>query len=175
MKEIRIELPMKQPSLKDMIGIYPCTIIHDRYGGVYSGGDWTAWPLDWEFVPEDIDCDDGTCQNFWESYREPVGRGSTPDKALADLEKRLKECAEQEKCPFIIAWQGQCGKPGNPYCKDHKDKKCSYCGKQATRECCFASSLVCGRPLCEECSCNHDDYAPPLRQEVGSERKDTDP
>lgn len=69
--------------------IYPCTIIEDRYNGVYSGGVWTAWNKYKENVPDEIDDSDVPCANFWYNYKEIVGLGKTPHKAYKDLEKKL--------------------------------------------------------------------------------------
>ena len=69
--------------------VYPCTIISDRYGGVYSKGAYTAWFLDWEHVPEDIDCDDISCMDFWRDNETIVGLGDTPNEALEDLILKL--------------------------------------------------------------------------------------
>jgi hypothetical protein len=36
-------------------------------------------------------------------------------------------------------------------CDDHKDLKCSVCGKPATHGCSYTGQFVCGQPLCDEC------------------------
>lgn len=53
-----------------------------------------------------------------------------------------------ETCSFI-SWIGRCENPAveNGLCEEHKNLKCSLCGKQATREC----DRVCGCSLCKEC------------------------
>ncbi len=66
---------------------FPCVIVHDRYTGSYSGALWTAFMLDQ--VPEGAIGDDVTCMDFWGSYSEPVGKGSTPQGAVDDLAKRV--------------------------------------------------------------------------------------
>lgn len=60
------------------------------------------------------------------------------------------------KCKFDLAWRGPCNRECvGSYCKEHI-MKCTMCNKeQATHECDFAGSLVCGRPLCKKCRCNH--------------------
>lgn len=73
--------------------LYPVIIVRDRYQGVYSGATWTAWNK--YAVPDAIDADDCTCaEEFWTRYEHavdgPVGRGLTPDEALADLLRQLK-------------------------------------------------------------------------------------
>lgn len=64
---------------------YPTTIVNDRYGGTYSHAAWLAFPIDFYSVPEEIDGEDGECMWFWDKYKEPVGRGATPNEAVADL------------------------------------------------------------------------------------------
>lgn len=56
------------------------------------------------------------------------------------------------KCNYNIPWVGWCN--NNQPCPEHDNLKCK-CGKKATHGCSMASSLVCGRPLCDNCSCNH--------------------
>ena len=71
--------------------IYPCTIIADRYGGSYSGALFTAWNMDFDMVPMDIDRGDIDCDNFWHNYSGLVGKGSTPQEAYNDLKRRIRE------------------------------------------------------------------------------------
>lgn len=66
---------------------YPCTIVSDRYSGTYSGGQWLAWPLDYDNVPGGSDAGDCECGDFWRHYKRPVGKGNTPQEALDDLNK----------------------------------------------------------------------------------------
>ena len=54
----------------DKFDIYPLTITKDRYSGVYSGGEWTAWNCDADEVPSDISDDDVTCCGFWSMARD---------------------------------------------------------------------------------------------------------
>jgi hypothetical protein len=73
--------------------LFPVTIVMAQYGGTFEGGQWLAFPL----APEDLAdsdyaADDISCMLFFESCEErklPIGRGSTPDEALADLRARL--------------------------------------------------------------------------------------
>lgn len=89
--------------------IYPLTITKDRYTGVYSGGEWTAWYCDADDVPPEIAADDVTCCDFWSTARDaklsrlgyvkymangdfecPVfGVGGTIEAAVADLKRRF--------------------------------------------------------------------------------------
>lgn len=70
---------------------YPCTIVADRYTGVYSGGRWIAYPLHPDDIPLAVEGDDDTCAAFWWDHNAsdrliPVGRGDTPMAAYDDLE-----------------------------------------------------------------------------------------
>ena len=69
--------------------IYPLTIIKDRYTGVYSGGKYTAWNLNPQFIPHAIVEDDVTCRNFWIDNQIPVGLGETICEAINDLKGKL--------------------------------------------------------------------------------------
>ena len=71
--------------------IYPLTIIADRYSGCYSGGEYTAWNLDFYNVPKEIDYDDVACNKFWLDNKTPVGKGNTPQEAIKDLEELLND------------------------------------------------------------------------------------
>ena len=48
--------------------IYPLTIVADRYGGTYSGGQYTAWNCFSDEVPKEIDETDLVCASFWNEY-----------------------------------------------------------------------------------------------------------
>ena len=72
--------------------IYPITIITDRYTGTYSGGEWTAWALDPDNLPECIFEGDVECANGWHKLKEDrkrgkiiFGIGNTPEAAVRDL------------------------------------------------------------------------------------------
>lgn len=71
--------------------IYPLTIISDRYGGTYSGGNFTAWPYDHWGINEDVDADDVPCMIYWDTTDDIAGRGNTIIDAVIDLGKRMKE------------------------------------------------------------------------------------
>lgn len=73
-----------------MKNIYPLTIIKDRYNGVYSGGNFTAWNMYYYDIPTNPALGDITCLEFWNNTSIPVGRGVTPDEAVKDLQKRLE-------------------------------------------------------------------------------------
>ena len=68
--------------------IYPLTIKPDRYSGVYSGGEYTAWPCDEAEIPSEVFMDDVSCAHEWsviKTERQHVGIGCTPSVALVDL------------------------------------------------------------------------------------------
>jgi hypothetical protein len=68
--------------------IYPLTIKADRYSGVYSGGEYTAWPCNEADIPDEVFADDVSCAHEWgviKSERQHVGIGCTPSVALVDL------------------------------------------------------------------------------------------
>lgn len=68
--------------------VYPVTIIRTRYGGVYEGGVWAAFALRPDRVPPEATGDDRACMVWWEEYGAGVGLGATPERALADLERK---------------------------------------------------------------------------------------
>lgn len=47
-------------------------------------------------VPEEIECDDVTCMIFWDTYDGIVGKGSTPERAMADLVAKMDKALETE-------------------------------------------------------------------------------
>lgn len=70
---------------------YPTTIINDRYGGTYSGGQWLAFPLDYYDVPEEIDGEDIECMMFWDNVPDDIiiGKGESALAALCDLTEKI--------------------------------------------------------------------------------------
>jgi len=73
---------------------YPVVILKDRYGGVYSHGAWTAWPLYLEHMPRGPEDGDAECDYFWHTPQDyPIGKGATPDEALADLVAQVERAA----------------------------------------------------------------------------------
>ena len=87
--------------------LYPAAITRDRYGGVYSGGEWLAWPLRPDQIPDDANGDDVTAADFWAGWPYEVGKGSTPAEALADLERQqptqYADCTECGGHGFVRA------------------------------------------------------------------------
>jgi hypothetical protein len=66
-----------------------------RYGGAYEGGKWIAWIGDHEWLDDHMG-DDVSCPGFWDDYRmAPIGRGDTPNEALADLHRICVEGRER--------------------------------------------------------------------------------
>ena len=81
--------------------IYPLTIMRDRYGGVYSEGQFLAFNDYFHHLPKDIAGSDGDCLTFWLAFEQgkslnyfnqPIfcGKGSSPTKALNNLLKTMK-------------------------------------------------------------------------------------
>ena len=68
--------------------VYPLAIIKDRYDGTYSGGEYLAFNA--EYIPAGVNGDDVECANFWNNTEMIVGRGSTPNEAVNDLNKRME-------------------------------------------------------------------------------------
>lgn len=66
---------------------YPVTIVRARYGGLYEPGEWLAFPLHPEALPEDWNAGDVACSTFWDERRD-IGGGSTPTEAYEDLLRR---------------------------------------------------------------------------------------
>ena len=89
------------PSLKDLlhVGLYPVAIVQDRYGGVYSGGEWLA------IAESDATChdsnrvtsvlehgphgEDGEAADFWAAPPEWIASGRTPTEAIANLRVKM--------------------------------------------------------------------------------------
>ncbi len=65
--------------------LYPITIVMDRYSGTYSGGDWLAFNLNADQIPEDVFGSDVPCAGLWDHNKIPVGIGPTPEEALEKL------------------------------------------------------------------------------------------
>lgn len=65
-----------------------------------------------------------------------------------------------DKCKYDVCWQGQCKNDiveGEEYCKEHLNKKCMSCDKQAIGDChLFNGSFVCGGSMCEDH--HHNDH-----------------
>ena len=108
---INIIIPQKDPNeitdeeiQKVLDSTYPLCVIKDRYGGVYSGGEYTAWRCDVSHIPEGVFEDDVTCIRTWarlKTYRDSgtfvYGVGETPEEALRDLAKTIIKNSKEEK------------------------------------------------------------------------------
>jgi len=61
------------------------------------------------------------------------------------------------ECKYFLAWRGTCGKKtdkdSDDRCTKHFESECRSCGERAVKECSETMGLVCGEPLCEDCSC----------------------
>ena len=79
-----------EPFVEDTI--YPLTIMADRYNGVYSDGEYLAFNLDFDEIPQGVSGDDATAMEFWDYYSKDyiVGKGRTVSEALLDLYIKLK-------------------------------------------------------------------------------------
>jgi len=77
--------------LKEMGFLYPQTIVLARYGGVYEGGKYLAFNQYVHNLPAGWDEDDCSCADCFRDLKEHVGRGKTPDAALADLIRRITD------------------------------------------------------------------------------------
>ena len=67
--------------------ITPCVIVPSRYGGVYEGGPWLAFPTD--DVPTGAMSGDPFCAAWFAENEWWVGVGGSPDEALAVLIERI--------------------------------------------------------------------------------------
>ena len=75
--------------------IYPITIISDRYGGTYSGGQYTAWPIFYYDIPEGPEDSDIPCFDFWQNVDKSfIGIGESIDAAKLDLIFKMKKKLE---------------------------------------------------------------------------------
>lgn len=99
-EKLQAELPQqrRQPPEQEQApreaSLYPLTIVADRYGGCYSGGEYTAWLMEPGEVPGEIGCGDLTCGAFWAENTLLCGKGSTPDEAERDLLKKIRDGAD---------------------------------------------------------------------------------
>lgn len=76
------------------------SIVSERYGGSYSGGEYTAWP-DFYNLPKAIEGDDIACSSFWleEVDNSLIGIGSIPEESLNDLLKKVEKDINKGKEP----------------------------------------------------------------------------
>lgn len=74
--------------------MYPLTVIADRYQGIYSGGEYLAFPLQYTNILEGPIASDGECAAFWDqedSLDYLIGKGDTPNNAVRNLQNRYVE------------------------------------------------------------------------------------
>jgi hypothetical protein len=81
---------------------YPIVLRLDRYLGRYSKGDWTAYNLFADQLPFEPELAEEVAAKFWadEKLTALIGRGSTPDEAVADLKFRIYD----KPCEHTDAW-----------------------------------------------------------------------
>ena len=108
---IQLIIPQKklhEPSEEEIQEVlddtYPICVIKDRYGGVYSGGRYTAWYSNMSNIPFGIHEDDVTCAHAWSDLRAArqngklvYGIGKTPDEALRDLAIAIIRISKEDK------------------------------------------------------------------------------
>ena len=70
--------------------IYPLTIIRDRYNGIYSGGCYLAFNLDYYEIPIEISGSDIPCLEWWKENKYIlVGKGYDVTSAIFDLAVKM--------------------------------------------------------------------------------------
>ena len=71
------------------------TICLDRYGGLYSGGKYTAWYTDPPCVPKEINDRENVCEPFWLYGVDDIcikyGVGDTIDEAVHNLYDNIQK------------------------------------------------------------------------------------
>jgi hypothetical protein len=88
-KAVRAERLRRVDFIWESPRTYETTICQARYDRTYEGGLWYAFRGEREWLDEDQGCDI-ECPSWWHDYRySPIGRGDTPNDALADLERAL--------------------------------------------------------------------------------------
>ena len=106
---------MDKESIKRWLKVrYPITIISDRYDGTYSKGNWLAFPLECDEIPDAVNAGDGESMHFWANYKEPVGRGKTPAGAYGDLIAQMGERHDSFNSALYEAFEFA-------YCLDRED------------------------------------------------------
>lgn len=75
---------------------YQRTIVKSRYGGIYEGEPWLAFPLEPHEIPLDAFGSDLECSEFWQSNPlvQYVGKGWSAQSALFDLNSKLSQSPE---------------------------------------------------------------------------------
>ena len=87
---------LRKRMTKRTLKTYPIVIRQSRYSGVYEGGAWIATastpaipePMFFDYLTGD---DEDAIDLFLSHGADLIGRGDTPNDALHDLERRLKE------------------------------------------------------------------------------------
>jgi hypothetical protein len=72
--------------------IYPLTIIRDRYNGIYSGGSYLAFNLNYDEIPIEISGSDIPCLEWWKENKYIlVGKGYDITSAIFDLVVKMND------------------------------------------------------------------------------------
>ena len=80
--------------VKERVDEHDVAILGTRYNGTYEGAKWVAWLGDLEWLDE-YQGNDVDCMTFWYDYKDaPIGRGATPNDALADLVRQAREVSK---------------------------------------------------------------------------------
>jgi hypothetical protein len=75
---------------------YPLTIVRTRYGGTYEGAEYAAFARSAFTLPDGWDGGDTECCETWielNTSGEPIGKGRSPQDALASLISKIKGAA----------------------------------------------------------------------------------
>jgi hypothetical protein len=90
-----------QPSVEVYPGgrIDPCLVIKSRYGGVYEGGKWLAFPT--EAAPDGPSSGDVACIDWFEENSWRVGIGDDPDGAVANLLLKMVDAAAAGRATVV--------------------------------------------------------------------------
>jgi hypothetical protein len=93
-----IDIKVADENLKDLAKgiISPITIILDPQDGEHSGAQWLAFQSFPDELPKDC-LGAGMCEKFWQDHDDlklPIGKGNTPNEALADLKVKAKRYYE---------------------------------------------------------------------------------
>lgn len=71
--------------------IYPLTILSDRYNGVYSGGKFIAFNIDYWEIPDSIGSGDFDEENFYSETDIIYGIGNTVQECFDDLYNKINK------------------------------------------------------------------------------------
>ena len=69
--------------------LHKCTVVEARYGGIYEGRNYLAFPCNEDELPLGWNGSDIVCSAFWSNYKGLVGKGKTVKEAKTDLVVKL--------------------------------------------------------------------------------------